>query len=163
MKHAGRLGARSDINDVFKQRQVRGRQLTGRVRIQFGKNAARRVVKAGVAVGLDQKQRGGVGLFENVLEFMRLVVGVDGDEHAADHAQGGLQINPLGDVGRPDGDVVPLLHAQRHQALGRLAAPLVELAVGLTDLKLGSNERRMFGKTFGCFANNLSDGLVDKL
>ena len=75
---------------------------------------------------------------------MGLVIRVHRNEDASRHSQRTLQINPFGDIGRPDGDIIAALNAHRHESFGDIPAYLVKFAVSLPDAELRRNQSRVF-------------------
>jgi hypothetical protein len=98
----------------------------------------------GVAVGINKKQSRGIGLLQNVFQFMGLIIRVHRNQDAARHSQRTLQISPFGNIGRPDGDIIATLDANCHESFGDIPACLVKFAVSLPDSELRRNQSDVF-------------------
>ena len=72
-------------------------------------------------------ERLGLRLFQGVVKLARPVTGVDVDHDGADARRGELGQDPLGAIGRPDGDPVPLPDSHGRQPTGDLIDPFQEL------------------------------------
>jgi len=70
---------------------------------------------------------------------MGLIVCVDGNQNPARHSQRELQINPFGNVGCPDRDIIAALDAESDKSFGDVPACLVKFAVCLPDAEIRAN------------------------
>ena len=80
-------------------------------------------------------------LVEHELKLACPVGGVDVDEDRADLGGGVLGDGPLGAVGRPDANPVPLADARREQAEGESVDLSLQLRVAVAQARGGSSTR----------------------
>ena len=77
-----------------------------------------------------------IGVLTEILQFVLLVVGVDGYQYGSDLRCGIEERQPIGHVRGPDTDIRPFLHANSNQALGKVIDTLVELTPGKTEITI---------------------------
>src|SRR5439155_7412748 len=108
-----------------------------------------------VAVG--QKQRGDVGLVQDVLKLVRPIRRVDVDEDRANLRDGELGNDPLRPVGRPDADVLAGLDTKGKQAASDLFHVQLEFAVASPVSKPGKNKAAGLALPLGGSSKTLGD------
>ena len=142
----------ADVADVFEVRIGPAAQVAAGVLLQLGHEPVDDLEVIDVAKAVDEPQHLHVGLLEDVVEFLGLVGGVDGDEHGAGLGAGELEHQPVGHVLGPDAHVVALADADGEQALRQAIDALVELPVGPAQAAVGIDEevvvRRFPGPEF---------------
>ena len=99
-------------------------------------------VAGGPETGLE-KQRDGLGLFQHIGQLEGTVAGVDRHQH--DPAQGApqLELDPLRDVGGPDGQMFPRLDVQGRESPGNPAGAGFEFPIGEPETQAMVDHRRL--------------------
>ena len=112
-----------------------------------------------------EEQPGGAGLAEHVLELGRFEGRIDRHQHQACEGGAELELDPLGDVGRPHRDSLARLET-RKQRPGRPLGVGEELGVGPTTVlrraRHRGHQRRLVGHLCSRAAQHVSDGEVEK-
>ena len=89
---------------------------------------------------------GGASMEKQIFQLKLLVGGVDGDEHRADLLHRKEGEHPFRHVGGPDGHMVPLLHADGHEAPGQDVGVPLELPIGPAPPLQGIDQTVVIGE-----------------
>lgn len=98
------------------------------------------------------------GLFDDELEFVAAVGGVDVDEDRSDLRRGILHERPFADVLRPDADPVALLHSTFEKADGQCVGVTIEVGVRPPPIRMPVDQCQRFGIPRGGAFDVLGDG-----
>ena len=135
----------TDVADEFEVGIGLAAQVAAGVVLELGDELVDDGDVVDVAEAVDEAEHLHVGLAEDVVEFLALVGGVDGDEDGAGLGAGELEGQPVGHVLGPDADVVALADADGEQALGEAVDARVELLVGPAEVAVGIDEKIVVG------------------
>ena len=135
----------ADVADEFELGIRLGAEVAAGELLEFGDELVDGLDVVDVAEAVDEAEHAHVGLAQDVVEFLGLVGGVDGDEDGAGFGAGELEGEPVGDVFGPDADVVALADADGEEALGEAVDAVVELAVGPAEVAVGVDDEVVVG------------------
>ena len=99
-----------------------------------------------------------VGLLQDVVQLVALVDRVHGDHDHADLGRCVHERQPIGDVARPDAQMVTGLEADGQKALGKLVGAPVEVGVGPTQVAVGIDHELVVAVDDRLLAQVLADG-----
>jgi len=88
----------------------------------------------GDAQGLD------VGVFDQIFQFMLLIIGVDGDQHRSQFSRSIKKSQPIGDIGSPNAYMRSSSDTNGHQAFGHIIYSLIKLLVGKAQVSVGIDQ-----------------------
>ena len=148
------------VDDVAQAREARADQMPADHRPQFGDELVEDVDVADVAQAVDDAQRVHVGLPDEVLELVGLVVGVDGDQDGADLGGREHEREPFGDVARPDAHMVAAADADGQQALRHLVGAAVEVQVAPAEPPVRVHDEGMVRLRLDQTREEFADGLL---
>ncbi len=109
---------------------------------------------------LNQENRGAVRLFEQILQFARLILSIYSNQYGPHFGTTQLEQYPFRDIRRPEGDRVPLLDSEPDQGFGHLIGCLPKLPISVAHGPIGINHGFLVGKPLAHFIQQCSDSLV---
>ena len=152
----------SDEDDVLEKRELCARESAALGRLELWDELVHHRDVVAVAVAVGERQRRDVGLREEIIRLVALVRGVDGDQHHADLRRREDEGVPVGDVRRPDAEVIAFLEADRKKPLREIVAAFVELPVGEAQIAVGVDEKLLVGIPRDLVLENLPHCLCEK-
>jgi hypothetical protein len=87
---------------------------------------------------------------------------VDVDENRADLRDSELGHHPLGVVGRPDADTIPLVDPQTNESARQLVGAIAQLRVRPADPLVAGDHRFVAGGGLGNGIEEVANGLADQ-
>ena len=120
----------AEEHDALEVRVLLALQLAARLFAQLGHERVDHVHVAAVAVAGDDEEVLRVGLPEREVHFVLLVVRVERQQDRADLRGREHEDDPVRHVRRPEGDLLAVPHAERHQAAREAVHLLAELVPG---------------------------------
>ena len=100
----------------------------------------------------------GVGLLQEILEFLAAVIGIDRDQNSPHPRAAELGVDPFGQIVCPDGHLVPPLDPKRHQPLGDGIELIPEFPEVLPDIKVVVFQPDIVPEVFSQNIYNVADG-----
>ena len=127
---------------------------------EFGHHFVEHFHIVGVAEAADEDDGVRFRLLQQIGEFVGAVGRIDVDHDRADFGGGELCEHPLGIVGGPDANVLPLLDTQGHQPPGDALHFIAKLRVGVPLARLHVDQGVPVGEAGRLPVQHVADGAV---
>jgi len=129
----------SQEEDSLEVRKVGAFQVTALMGLQLGNQFVERLEIVRIPVPVDDEYVFAFGLTQEISQFRDLIEGVYRNENGPDLGRGELEHHPVGNIGGPYGNLLPLLDSQSHETLGKTVHEISKFPVGEAKIAVRVN------------------------